>query len=166
MSNGKAGLIGALAGAVAAIVVIAIAAFSGVILAGKSADTKLHDYLMTHGRVLAEAMTKAQTDQDAATEAHLQASVSKLGMKAFLNPKVAFVTGPAKARRHWSSSSTTIARIAAILFPRCKRFTKSIATPASCLSNSPFSAQIPKALRALRSRRAISRRNTSRFISR
>lgn len=98
MNNGRAGVIGALAGAVAAVVVIAIAALSGVILAGHSADAKLHDYLMTHGRVLAEAMNKAQSDQDAATEAQLQTSVSKLGMKAFVNPKVAFITGPAKAK--------------------------------------------------------------------
>src|ERR1051326_2372445 len=61
-------------------------------------DTRMHDYLMSHGSVLAEAMYKAQVDQDQAQEARLQASVSKLGMKPFVDPKVAFVTGPAKSR--------------------------------------------------------------------
>jgi protein-disulfide isomerase len=98
MSDRKAGLIGALAGGVAAVLVIAIAAVSGLISVGSSADARMHDYLMTHGHVLAEAMNKAQADQDEAQEAQLQASVSKLGMKPFVNPKVAFVTGPASAK--------------------------------------------------------------------
>ena len=93
----KAALIGAVSGAVAAALVIAIAIASGFASLGRS-DAGMHDYLMGHGQVIADAMSKLQAEQDAATEHRLQASVSKLGMKPFINPKVAFVTGPANAK--------------------------------------------------------------------
>jgi protein-disulfide isomerase len=58
----------------------------------------VHAYLVSHPEVLVEMSSKLQAKQDENEDSSRQAAVNKLGLKAFFDPKVAFVTGPAKAR--------------------------------------------------------------------
>ncbi|MGH6876496.1 MAG: thioredoxin domain-containing protein [Rhizomicrobium sp.] len=58
----------------------------------------MHAWLVAHPGVLVEMTNKLQTQQDTDEDTARQAAVNKLGMKAFFDPRVAFVTGPANAR--------------------------------------------------------------------
>jgi protein-disulfide isomerase len=86
---GFVGAIVALAGAFGA------AHFGWLPVASGSA---IHDYLLAHPEVLVEASNKLQAQQDASNDSSRQTAVKKLGMKAFFNRQVAFVTGPANAK--------------------------------------------------------------------
>ena len=91
-TTAAAGLFGAviaLSGAFAA------AHFGWLSLASGAA---IHDYLVAHPEVLVEAQARLQAQQDAQDDAARQAAVDKLGMKPFLDPKMAFITGPANAK--------------------------------------------------------------------
>jgi protein-disulfide isomerase len=65
---------------------------------GRNNDTAIHDYLMAHPTILVDMSNKMQADQQAAEDAGRQRAVDKLGLKAFFDPRVAFVTGPADAK--------------------------------------------------------------------
>ncbi|HEY6579192.1 MAG TPA: thioredoxin domain-containing protein [Rhizomicrobium sp.] len=58
----------------------------------------MHAYLVAHPGVLVEMTNKLQAQQDADQDNARQTAVDKLGMKAYFDPRVAFVTGPANAR--------------------------------------------------------------------
>jgi protein-disulfide isomerase len=58
----------------------------------------MHAYLVSHPEVLVEMSSKLQKKQDENEDSSRQAAVNKLGLKAFFDPKVAFVTGPANAK--------------------------------------------------------------------
>jgi protein-disulfide isomerase len=58
----------------------------------------IHDYLLAHPEVLAEASSRLQAQQDASADTERQAAVNKLGLRAFFDPRLAFVTGPANAK--------------------------------------------------------------------
>jgi protein-disulfide isomerase len=58
----------------------------------------VRDYLLAHPEILVEASNKLQAQQDASDDSSRQTAVNKLGMKAFFNRQVAFVTGPADAK--------------------------------------------------------------------
>ena len=81
-------------------------------------DAQIHDYLMAHPDILVAMEQKAQADQDMADEAASQAAVDRLGAKAFFDPKIAYVSGPANAKTTASSCSTTTVPIAG---PRSRR---------------------------------------------
>jgi protein-disulfide isomerase len=89
--------LGALGGAALAVVIVILLAASGL-LPGTSSDAHIHAYLMAHPSIVVDMTNKLQADQDASDEAARQVAVDKLGLKAFFNPRVAFVTGPANAR--------------------------------------------------------------------
>jgi protein-disulfide isomerase len=61
-------------------------------------DAAMHNYLMAHPGILMDMQGELQVQQDEATRTAEQASVDKLGLKAFFDPRVAFVTGPANAK--------------------------------------------------------------------
>ena len=83
-------------GAVIAVAIVFAAALLGIF--PRPTDTQFYAYLMAHPDVLV-AMTNKMQDEDAANEHRKrQAAISKLGLKAFFNPNVAFVTGPANAK--------------------------------------------------------------------
>lgn len=84
-----------LGGAALAIVIVFGAAALGMLPAS---GTAIHDYLIAHPEVLVDMTNQLQADQDAQTDAARQTAVDKLGAKAFFNPKVAFITGPANAK--------------------------------------------------------------------
>jgi protein-disulfide isomerase len=86
---------GGLGGAAIAIVVLFGAIRLGAI---PGSDVAMHDYLMAHPAILVDMQNKLQLEQDQATANAEQAAVNKLGMKAFFDPRVAFVTGPANAK--------------------------------------------------------------------
>jgi protein-disulfide isomerase len=61
-------------------------------------DAAMHNYLMAHPGILMDMQGELQAQQDDATRTAEQTSVDKLGLKAFFDPRVAFVTGPANAK--------------------------------------------------------------------
>jgi protein-disulfide isomerase len=91
----KPAIAGGLGGAVLALVVVFGAATFGLLPASGPA---IRDYLVAHPEILIDMTNKLQADQDSQTDAARQAAVDKLGAKAFFNPKVAFITGPATAK--------------------------------------------------------------------
>ena len=81
--------------------VIALVGAIGAVRLGwlpMAAGPAIHDYLLAHPEVLAEASNKLQAQQDASDDTARQTAVNKLGLKVFFDHRVAFVTGPANAR--------------------------------------------------------------------
>ena len=89
---------GGLAGAVLALAIGWGAASMGWVPSAGPVGPAIHAYLLAQPEVHLEAQEKLQAQQDASQDATRQAAVDKLGMKAFLDPRVAFVTGPADAK--------------------------------------------------------------------
>jgi protein-disulfide isomerase len=58
----------------------------------------IHDYLVAHPEVLVEATNKLQAQQDANEDSSRQTALDKLGTKVLFDPRLAFITGPAKAK--------------------------------------------------------------------
>jgi protein-disulfide isomerase len=87
---------GAIGGAAIAIGIIFAAAALGLFPQGS--DARIHDYLVSHPQVLVEVGSKLQAQQDASEDDLRQAAVRKIGMKAFFNPRLAFIVGPHTAR--------------------------------------------------------------------
>jgi protein-disulfide isomerase len=93
----KIAVIGGSAGAVLALVVTFGAAALG--LAPFAADgNAMHAYLVAHPDVIVEMTNKLQAQQDEQQDSARQTAVNKLGLKAYFDPRVAFVTGPANAK--------------------------------------------------------------------
>jgi len=88
---------GGLGGALVAVVLVFAAAALGLLPVHN--DSAIHDYLMAHPDILAAMEQKAQETQDEADETASQDAVDKLGPKAFFDPRVAYITGPANAKR-------------------------------------------------------------------
>lgn len=89
----------ALGGAIGACVAVSIV-FAAA-LAGwfpSPSDQQFHAYLMSHPSVAIDMVQKAQLEEDAARQRQLQASVDKIGLSSYFNPKLAYVAGPANAR--------------------------------------------------------------------
>ncbi len=95
MGNWNQAAAGGLGGAALALVLVFGAAKAGLLPASGPA---IHDYLVTHPEVLVDMSNRLQANQEAQTDADRQAATDKIGTKAFFNPKLAFVTGPADAK--------------------------------------------------------------------
>lgn len=92
----KIAVIGGVAGALASVIVAVGAGAIGLLPV--ASDTRLHRYLLEHPAVVFEMAAKAQAD-DAKKEAEArQKTIDKLGTKAFFDPAIAYVTGPANAK--------------------------------------------------------------------
>jgi protein-disulfide isomerase len=89
---------GALGGALLAVVIVFMAAGQGW-LPGRGNDVNIRGYLLGHPELLAEMTDRLQTQQEAADQAKAAAAMKKIGMAAFFDPKLAFVTGPADAKK-------------------------------------------------------------------
>jgi protein-disulfide isomerase len=89
-------VVGAVGGAILAVAIIFGAAALGVF--PSSSDTHIHDYLMAHPQILVDMSNKLQNDQQTSEDGSRQTAVQKIGMKAFFNPRLAFVMGPANAK--------------------------------------------------------------------
>src|SRR5438067_3055230 len=90
--------IGGGAGAIVALTLAFGAAALGVTPFPLANASAIHSYLVSHPEVLVEMSNKLQAQQNESQDSSRQAAINKLGMKAFFDPKVAFVTGPANAK--------------------------------------------------------------------
>jgi protein-disulfide isomerase len=99
LGNWKLAALGGLGGAAIAVIVVLILAATGTLPVSQSAsDARIHEYLMRNPTVLVDMSNKMQGDQAAAEDEARQKAVDKIGLKAFFDPKLAFVTGPADAK--------------------------------------------------------------------
>jgi len=97
--NWKLAALGGLGGAAVAVIIVLIMASTGTLpFSREASDARIHDYLMSHPDILVDMTNKMQADQAAQEDAARQVAVDKIGVKAFFDPKLAFVTGPATAK--------------------------------------------------------------------
>jgi protein-disulfide isomerase len=108
----KSAAVGGLGGAILALAVMFGASHFGL-LPGSS-DKAVHDYLMAHPEILVDMTNKLQETQDTSEDTERQAAVDKLGQKAFFDPRLAFVTGPANAK-------TTVVEFFDYNCPHCRK---------------------------------------------
>lgn len=94
----KVAAVGGFAGALMALAIVFGTAPLRLVPLAAADGNAMHAYLIGHPDVLVEMTNKLQAQQDADQDKARQAAVNKLGMKAFFDPRVAFITGPANAR--------------------------------------------------------------------
>lgn len=87
---------GAAGGAIVALAIVFGAAGLGIF--PSSLDARIHDYLLANPQILVAMSDKLQSDQQASEDSARQRAVDKIGLKAFFNPRLAFVTGPRNAK--------------------------------------------------------------------
>ena len=91
----KSAVLGGLGGAAFTCLILFAAIRLGIVPGG---DAAMHDYLMAHPTILVDMQNKAQLEQDQALANAQQTAVDKLGMKAFFDPRLAFISGPANSK--------------------------------------------------------------------
>jgi protein-disulfide isomerase len=91
----KYAVTGGLGGAALALALVFGAAKLGWLPAS---GPSIHDYLLSHPDILVDMTNKLQSDEQSQSDNARQAAVDKLGTKAFFDPKLAFITGPANAK--------------------------------------------------------------------
>jgi protein-disulfide isomerase len=84
-----------LCGAIAALIVVYAAASFGLLPANGPA---IKSYLLAHPDLVVAMSNELQQEQDAEDNRASQEAVDKLGLKAFFNPRLAYITGPANAK--------------------------------------------------------------------
>ncbi len=96
----KIAALGALGGAALGIAVVFGSAALGVLpqRAAPLDGRQVRAYLLGNPHILVEVSQRLEDDQAAAADAEQQAAFNAIGLKAFFDPKVAFVTGPADAK--------------------------------------------------------------------
>jgi len=95
-SQWKMTALGALGGATIAVAIVFGAALGGWM---PVSGPQIHAYLMDHPGLVVDMMAKAQAEQDAETARAQKEALASAGQKAFFDPRIAFVTGPANAKR-------------------------------------------------------------------
>ena len=98
MRNWVSAVAGALGGALLAVVVIFAAARQGW-LPGAGGPVNIRGYLLSHPEILAEMTDRLQMLQDAQDKAKAAVAMKKLGMAPFFDPRIAFISGPADAKK-------------------------------------------------------------------
>jgi protein-disulfide isomerase len=94
-------LAGALGGALLAVIIIFAAAQNGMLpmpqvtIPGQA----IHDYLLSHPGIVGEMGDKLQAKQEADQDKASADAIKKIGMNAFFDPRIAFITGPANAKK-------------------------------------------------------------------
>ena len=92
----KTAALGGLVGAVVAVVVFAAAVALRVVPV--ASDTRLESFLLSHPKLVLEMQSRAEAlVAEEARQAQI-ATVKKIGLQKFFDPKVAYVTGPANAK--------------------------------------------------------------------
>jgi protein-disulfide isomerase len=87
---------GAIGGAALAVAVVFAMAANGFMPIN---DRQMQTYLMLHPDIAMAMMGRAQQMEDAKAQAVQQAAIDKAGKAGFFNEKIAFVTGPANAKK-------------------------------------------------------------------
>ena len=88
---------GALLGALIAVVLMFQASAIGLVPA--ASGDMIRAYMLGHPELVAQMSDLMQQRQQAADDAKAAATLKKIGMAAFFDPKLAFVTGPADAKK-------------------------------------------------------------------
>src|ERR1700744_4137615 len=81
---------------------IAVAATFGAAALGffpPPSDKQFERYLMAHPSIVLALAEKAQAEEANESQRQLQTAVNKVGLKTYFDPKIAFVTGPANAKK-------------------------------------------------------------------
>jgi len=94
MHNIVTTLVSAICGAMIAVAAVIVMTNAGVMPVN---ETQLHGYLVTHPQILAEMNDAAQRAEDARSATAHAATIKKVGLDAFFDPRIAFVTGPVNA---------------------------------------------------------------------
>ena len=92
----KTAALGGLIGAVVAIAVMAGAVAMHIVPV--ASDARLQAYLLSHPKLVVQMQAMAEEQQAEEAQQAQIAQIKKLGVNKFLDPKVAFVTGPANAK--------------------------------------------------------------------
>src|SRR5581483_7713015 len=91
-------LTGAVLGALIAVAIVFQAGAMGL-LPGAGSGDNVRAYMLAHPELVAQMNDLLQQRQDAADAAKTAAALKKVGLQSFFDPKVAFVTGPADAKK-------------------------------------------------------------------
>ncbi|HKD46156.1 MAG TPA: thioredoxin domain-containing protein [Rhizomicrobium sp.] len=98
MSDWVKFLAASLGGAFLAVVIVFAAADRGF-LPGGPGGGDIRTYLLSHPELVAEMTDRLQKQEEAADAAKAAATMKKVGLAPFFDSKVAFVTGPADAKK-------------------------------------------------------------------
>ena len=92
---------GALGGALIAIVLIFAAAQNGMLPmpAGGTSGEAIRGYLLAHPELVSQMNDKLAMQQQADQDKVAAEAMKKIGLNAFFDPKIAFITGPADAKK-------------------------------------------------------------------
>lgn len=93
----KIALLSGLTGAVAAVAIVFTSALLGFF--PPPSDRQFRTYLMGHPSIVLAMAEKAQIEQIDTEQRQLQGAVDKVGLKTYFLPEIAFVAGPANAKR-------------------------------------------------------------------
>jgi protein-disulfide isomerase len=93
----KITMLGGAIGATAAVVIIFGAALLGYF--PPPSDKQFHAYLMSHPSIVLAMAEKAQVEQIDTEQRQLQNAIDKIGLRTYFSPQIAFVTGPANAKK-------------------------------------------------------------------
>jgi protein-disulfide isomerase len=88
---------GAVFGAMLGVAIIFAAAIQGL-LPHSASGSDIRAYLMSHPELVGQMSDLLQEKQQAETDRTNAATLKKIGMAAFFDPRIAFVTGPADAK--------------------------------------------------------------------
>jgi protein-disulfide isomerase len=94
MQNVLTTLITAVCGAMIAVAAVVVMTNAGMMPVN---EAQLRGYLLSHPTLLGEMNDAAQQAEDARSAAANAAAIKKVGLNAFFNPRIAFVTGPVNA---------------------------------------------------------------------
>ena len=94
MQNALTSLVTAICGAMIAVAAVIVMTNAGYMPIN---EAQLRGYLVSHPQVLNEMVDANQRVEDARSAAANAAMIKKVGLDAFYDPKIAFVTGPANA---------------------------------------------------------------------
>ena len=89
---------GALGGALIAIVIVFAAAQNGMLPGAASGDA-IRAYLLAHPEIVGQMNDKVAAQQQADQDKAAAEAMKKIGLAAFFDPKIAFITGPADAKK-------------------------------------------------------------------
>ncbi len=96
MQPWKVSLAGAAGGALLAVAIVFATAAAGLL---PVSGPQLRAYLIAHPQLVAEMTDRLQKQQDEEQQQAQSAAMKKIGIAPFFDPKVAFVTGPADAKK-------------------------------------------------------------------
>jgi len=95
----KIALLGMFGGAALALALLFAAATFGLVPHNAALEGRaIRTYLLSHPELIIDMQVALQEQEAEATQREQQAALRKIGMKAFFDPAIAFLTGPADAK--------------------------------------------------------------------